>query len=377
MDRKLLLILLLSVFILNSIAVNAQDGVLDTLLSPLGDINFAETYQNSPYLIDAIIFSIIFISISMIGLGRVMPGRPGKTLAVVVGIALTVAFEVWSYSRDPPFTLQSFGPAAVLILMAAFGIAIYMLATYIPGLGGTNAGLISVVFSWYTFKSLSPGTYAWLAEQGGILKLIAGLADVAALIIVIMLMINAFKAIFGALGEGGNGTVVPTTKEEKEGKRESRLTGKRKMHELKMSKDVRDSLKDIEKMESAFTNKNEKRFRNYAISAAKKLSQIEKRDIPIIESISKEIKNMSQDLSSMERATLSFTLSMRDDLSGIIGELESFEKSEDLEFDSNAQGKIRHIRDFVEKIESEINSLIAMSEKIKEKDWLKDTKILI
>ncbi|MBD3248632.1 hypothetical protein GF336_01130 [Candidatus Woesearchaeota archaeon] len=238
MNKKIIMMLFVSFFLLNlaSTSVNAQedDGILDTLLEPLGDLNLAETYENSPHVVDGIIFSIIFITIAVIGLGRVMPGRAGKTLAIVVGIAFAVAFEVWSYNRDPPFTLQSFGPAAVLILIVALGIALQRLASNIPGLGGTNAGLISIVVSWYTFKSLSPGTYAWLTVKGGLWQLIVALADVAALIIVIKLMINAFKAIFGALREGeGKGTIGSTISQEVKDASEAVQTGADEVNKFK------------------------------------------------------------------------------------------------------------------------------------------------
>ncbi len=184
-----------------SVLAAVEKNPLKALADGLGKLNLGDTYNYAPYFFDGIILAIIFITLSFIVLKKRFEGRAGNVLAITVGVAMAVGFEAWNYSvKGGGYTLISLGPYFALVLMLFFGTMFYYFLTHFVNIGNVNSALISVVLVWYSFKSMVPNFFESISEQVGILAAALSLVEVIMILAVFILIVNAFKALFGGWG---------------------------------------------------------------------------------------------------------------------------------------------------------------------------------
>lgn len=206
MNKKLLLLLIVSLFLISSIAVHAADeSILDSVFSALsGDsFNMKSFYDKYGNFVDFTLYLILFIGIAQLTLGKKFEGTGGKAVQIVVGIILAVGLSVWAASQNPKFTLASFGPLAAAVLILIIIVALFAIfKSFLPEttLGKTESFIFAVVLAWWMAQAVSPATIDWiygLKMVGGLIKATMAILTVVALILLIMKII---VPAFGTLG---------------------------------------------------------------------------------------------------------------------------------------------------------------------------------
>ena len=153
MQKKSLLILLVFLLIsLFSFSVGAEaDTVqLADIVETIEGFNIGEAYGTAPYVIDGIIYLILFIGIAQVTLGKRFEGKGGKAVSVAVGLALAFALSFWSINTG--FMLGKLGPLAGMILVIVIGLFIYRLVRGNQEVGtGIWMGIFFIYIMVYVF----------------------------------------------------------------------------------------------------------------------------------------------------------------------------------------------------------------------------------
>ena len=202
-NKKVFLIFISLVFMINLAAfVFAQEGTdfsLVEIFETVRGFDVAEAYGTFPFLIDTIIYFILFISIAQVTLGKQFEGPGGKGVVIAVGLAMAVAISFWA--KNVGFTLGNLGPLAGLILALIIGIKIYRL---LRGNESVGSGI------WISIIVLYIGAFMFFPEiitalqtsKAGRLGL--AILNIAFIIALPMAIISLFRG-GGGVGGGGVG----------------------------------------------------------------------------------------------------------------------------------------------------------------------------
>ena len=185
--RKLFTWLLL--FLLNLVNVLAIDP-----FSPFfGLTSLAELYASAPGFIDSILYLVFFISLSLFALTKFYrdkwgeTNKQGKTVAIVLGIALAIAASIWSSTSD--FSLASLGFLSALMFLGFIFLFLHNILNVFLGRNSKFATYIIIYFiAFLTF----PAFGEWLGENANWLMVIMSLLF---LISVIALVTSFLKGV--------------------------------------------------------------------------------------------------------------------------------------------------------------------------------------
>ena len=145
-------------------------------------VQFPAFYDSSWPLVDALIYTLVFVGLARTVLERRFPGQGGKALIVGVGLALTVGM-VWA-EIIYGFSLRSFGfiamalLAVVLVMMIyhvgqAFGLSklasvslvlfagLPLTAQILPGIAELASGIVPLVIIFWLASGVLTGTNGW------------------------------------------------------------------------------------------------------------------------------------------------------------------------------------------------------------------------
>lgn len=95
---------------------------LSGLLDSLAKWNVVGTYSRYAAFLDPLLYCALFIALTNAALSRRFPGRPGRVLGAVTGLALGIAFTMTAQSFG--WSLRKAGPIAVLALITFIGSAL-------------------------------------------------------------------------------------------------------------------------------------------------------------------------------------------------------------------------------------------------------------
>ena len=161
--RIYLFFLTLPLFLsLNAGLVLGDESFLDTLFSPLRQLNIATFYADNHYWVDFFIFLFIFIPIAKLTVGRRFGGREGRVLSVAIGLILALSLALME--RRIGFSVQSFGPIAAAILIFLVGLVVFYVAKTF-GSGSVAAGSIALVITYFLVRATVPNFFLWLAHN--------------------------------------------------------------------------------------------------------------------------------------------------------------------------------------------------------------------
>ena len=147
---------------LNAGLVLGSESFLDTLFSPLRDLNIASFYASNHYWVDFFIFLFIFIPVAKLTVGRRFGGREGRVLSLAIGLVLALSLALME--RRIGFSVQSFGPIAAAILIFLVGLVVFYIARAF-GSGSVAAGSIALVITYFLVRATVPNFFLWLAHN--------------------------------------------------------------------------------------------------------------------------------------------------------------------------------------------------------------------
>lgn len=217
MNKKIFLLLLISVFIIglstNVLAQSVFDDVLGALAGDRFDIK--ETYDKYGGFIDFFIYVIIFVGISQFALVKHFKGPGGKAVIIGVAIALSLGAAYWGSANN--FRLIKLGVLAVGIVTIILIYALYKCLSFIyhPDIGFSRKiyGIAtSVVLVWFLLQGADSKLTAALTDLPKIGRLINALISVLlviAIIGVVTLIAGAFKGATRTLDTAASKAVRP------------------------------------------------------------------------------------------------------------------------------------------------------------------------
>lgn len=130
-----------------------------------GDVfkfSFFEFYQNYGYIIDSVIFLLVFISIGKATLGERFKSG-GQSLFIGLGIFLSVALLIWE-ERTGFYLLLEFGPVALAFFVI---ILIIWMFTFFHGMevGGLYAAAFAYMIFFFVFGYFVDNpSYQWVKD---------------------------------------------------------------------------------------------------------------------------------------------------------------------------------------------------------------------
>jgi len=157
------------------LALNA----IDTILEPFAGFDFAGLYGRFSAIIDFTIFLVLFLGLTKATLAKRFTGRAGNYIVVAVSLAL--AFSLVLYEQATGFSLASFGPVAVVMLLSVTGLVLYTLVKQL----GTNApwsAATAFLISYFLMRAVAPATYGWLLANAPVVPAILSIAVLVSLI---------------------------------------------------------------------------------------------------------------------------------------------------------------------------------------------------
>lgn len=151
--RVLVYFPLFIIFFTISSFVLASDDSFGILFHPFQYLDISSLYNAYHYWVDFFIFLCLFVSVSKLTIGRRFEGREGKALSVVIGLALALSLSLLEYRVG--FSIKTFGPIAVAILILVVGIVIFSLIKSI-GAGNAGAGSFAFVITYLLIRATLP-----------------------------------------------------------------------------------------------------------------------------------------------------------------------------------------------------------------------------
>ncbi len=130
MNKKIGSMLLFSVIFAAMLAASAlaavqQEGMLGSIFGMFGNLNelYDNPDKNYSTLIDLGVYLVIFIGLAQATIGKKFENKGGKVMVAGIGIVLAVGLALWE--KTAGFNLKSFGPVAMIILLAIMCFACY------------------------------------------------------------------------------------------------------------------------------------------------------------------------------------------------------------------------------------------------------------
>lgn len=175
----------------------------DRVFVPFKYLDLSSVYAAYAGIIDFFIYSLIFVAVAQVTLGRRFAGSGGRAISIGTGLTLAVAMLIAEKTFD--FNIQSFGPLAVAIVILLLGIMIYKLLHH-AGMGGLRAGSATYIALFLTALAVTPEFLGWIAEAMPLLGL--------ALIIALVLAVFGAASLLWPSGRGGLEAKLRRTKAE-------------------------------------------------------------------------------------------------------------------------------------------------------------------
>ena len=140
----------------------------------LGLLNPAAAYDQHTVLIDLFIYTLIFVGVAQATLGRRFADSGGRVVSLGTGTSLAVAMTLAEAGFG--FSLKSFGPVAVTILLVLFAAVAYRLFHF-AGLARPISGALAYLALLLVVNAVSPELFSRLPKfWQGFLVIISMLA---------------------------------------------------------------------------------------------------------------------------------------------------------------------------------------------------------
>ena len=146
-------------FSISAVFTWAYEGFLDTLFSPLRDLNIVEFYSRNHYWLDFFIYLLVFIPVVRLSIGKRFEGKEGAVLSTAIGIALALSLSLME--RRIGFSIKSFGPIAAAIFIFIVAFLVFQVIRSI-GAGSVSAGSTAFAITYFMIRATVPNFFLWL-----------------------------------------------------------------------------------------------------------------------------------------------------------------------------------------------------------------------
>jgi len=170
---------------------------LDSVLNPFGNLNIASFYLRYYEFIDAMIYFLLFLSLSQMIYTKVYSTyndkKSAKMVAVAVGLALAISMIV--LEMDTGFKVGDLGVVALVVLLLVLAMLLYnvMLGLFTNEKNNKRVSAALTYLIIYGLIVVPFGTlYDWIQRNTPLLSGVLALAAVAAFILLIIEMIGLF-----------------------------------------------------------------------------------------------------------------------------------------------------------------------------------------
>jgi hypothetical protein len=195
---KNIVIIIFGLILSSSFSIAAFN--LNNILAPFGGLNIGSFYLKYFAFIDAIIYFVLFLSLSQMVFTRIY-SEGSKLISVAIALALTVSMAVLEMRTG--FNVGQLSPIALIIFL--FIIAILLFNLFLGLFTGENGKSVSATLTYLIIYGLLNAPFAtlnkWIEQNTPFLLAILALAAVAAFIYLIL-------ELFKALGFKKNSTPV-------------------------------------------------------------------------------------------------------------------------------------------------------------------------
>lgn len=161
-DKKITIIILSVLLLLPLTSFLVSANLLEEVLAPFETTDFSVIYDSYYSIIDFIIYTILFVGLSQVSLGKHFDSRGGKSVVVAIGLVLAIALTISESVLG--FNLRSFGPLAATIFIFLIGLVIY-LGIKSAGMESVGAISIALVLTYFSIRSVSPGFFDWMINN--------------------------------------------------------------------------------------------------------------------------------------------------------------------------------------------------------------------
>jgi len=218
---------------------------LEELLKSFEYLEISFLYNNYSFIIDAVIAFLIFFGVAKVTLGKRFEGRGGRAIIIGIGLALSMGFLLMEKSLN--FSLRSFGPLAVGIILLLVGFVLYGLLLSL-GFNHTNSLCLAYIIDYLSLRLVAPNIFDWIANTAPFINGILGLGFLMALFKLIFSLFsrNSLKSISSKLPSKPNikSNTEDYDKEMEEDKEEVDIIKSRLIKPTK--KEIKDSEEMIE-----------------------------------------------------------------------------------------------------------------------------------
>ena len=161
-DNKKGIMFFVTIMFFFSLVSFVSANLLTEILSPFETTNFSDLYDSYYSIIDFIIYTILFVGLSQVTIGKRFEARGGKAVVVAIGLVLAIGLAISeSYIG---FNLRSFGPLAAAIFIFLVGFVIF-LGIKSAGMESIGAGSITLVLTYFSIRSVSPSFFDWMISN--------------------------------------------------------------------------------------------------------------------------------------------------------------------------------------------------------------------
>ncbi|MDP7180221.1 MAG: hypothetical protein QF824_03050 [Candidatus Woesearchaeota archaeon] len=164
MKKKGVYLISLVLLIIFSVNVFGQNVGADfeSIFKTLSNFNIAEIYSTYPEVVDSILYFVFFIGIAQFGLAKKMEGRGGKSVIIVIGIALAIAMSVWE--KNTGWNLGKLAPLAASILILT--LAMFIVRIFKGDENAKDGVWIATIVLYIAMTTIFPQWIGWLQESG-------------------------------------------------------------------------------------------------------------------------------------------------------------------------------------------------------------------
>ena len=190
---KIILVLFGMIMLASSVSAYYSFN-FNSVLDPFGSLDITSFYLRYYEFIDAIIYFLLFLSLSQMIFVKVYDKygdkKSSKMVAVAVGLALAVSMIVLEMNTG--FKIGDLGVVALIILLLVLAILLYnvMRGLFTEDNGKKISGALTYLIIYGLIVVPFGTLYEWIQENAPLLSGVRALAAIAAFIVLILEMIS-------------------------------------------------------------------------------------------------------------------------------------------------------------------------------------------